>query len=173
MILTVTLLRHAKSSWGDKALADFDRPLSERGVRDAPRMAKWLRAEGVAPELVLCSTAQRTQQTLALIRPTLPNRCTVQLTKSLYMADVRTLLTAIRGAPETVRHIMLIGHNPGLEDAARTLVGAGDQALRAAMAAKFPSAGCAMITFDAAQWSAVAARAGVLTRWMTPRGLPA
>ena len=171
MTLTVTLFRHAKSSWDDVALSDFDRPLSERGERDAPRMAAWLRAEQIAPDLVLCSTAQRTQQTLALIRTAWPDRVEVRLVEALYMADASVVLASLRDAPPARRHVMVIGHNPGLEGAAKSLVGAGTANVRQTMATKFPTAACAVITFAVTAWTAVAAGGGTLTHWMTPRGL--
>ena len=69
----LTLLRHAKSDWGDPGLADFDRPLNERGRSDAPRMGKWMAVSGFVPDTVLCSTAVRTRETWALVAPALPN----------------------------------------------------------------------------------------------------
>lgn len=172
MTRTVTLLRHAKSSWGDASLADFDRPLAERGLRDAPRMAAWLAEQRIAPDLVLCSTAKRTQETLALVRSALPKDCKVESSKAFYMANAGSLLSAIRAVPNTVRHVLMIGHNPGLEDTARRLVVAGDKIMRTAMAAKFPSAGCAVIKCDVSEWADIADGAGTLVHWMTPRGLP-
>jgi phosphohistidine phosphatase len=168
--LTLSLLRHAKSSRDDATLADFDRPLSERGQRDAPRMGTWLASASV-PELVLCSTARRTQQTLALMRPALPATVKVKLTKTLYLAEANVLVKAVRAAPPEVRHVLLIGHNPGLEDMARELIGKGDAALRAALATKFPSAGCAVVTFEAKTWREIGPGQGTLVRWMTPKTL--
>ena len=173
MTLTVTLLRHAKSSWGDVVLQDFDRPLSERGVRDAPRMAAWLASVKIAPDLVLCSTAARTRQTLDAVRSALPSAVDIQFVDALYMASATTILASIRAVPVDVQHVMVIAHNPGLEQTAHKLIGAGDAQLRQALSDKFPSAGCAVIVFNQTKWSAIAEGGGTLLRWMTPRRLPA
>lgn len=104
--------RHAKSDWSDESLADFDRPLSERGRRNANKMAAWLEAQQVQPDVILCSTARRAQQTLNR----LCKDCDMQVHNldSLYLADLPTLLNEL--AKVEGERIMLIGHNPGLEN---------------------------------------------------------
>jgi len=121
---TVTLFRHAKSDWKDSAIIDdFDRPLSERGVKAAPKMGKVIRAHGLMPDIILCSPSVRTRQTLQLAAPnafeTLPE---IRFDPKLYHPDVEALLHFLRALPETVAHVMIVGHNPALTDLITLLV---------------------------------------------------
>src|SRR5262245_29809534 len=118
---TLHLLRHAKSSWDDPALPDHERPLAPRGRRDAKLIADHLLRERIAPELVLCSPALRTRQTLELVRP--PG--TIELEDALYGASSEELLARLRTVPGSVESVMLIGHNPGLQDLALDLAAGG------------------------------------------------
>jgi phosphohistidine phosphatase len=176
---TVTLFRHAKSSWtaaapGAPPPADRLRPLADRGRRDAPRMAAWFAANGIRPDRVLCSSAVRTQQTFELVRDALePAGHDAEIRDDLYLADYPHVLDVLRGLPETIHHVMLIGHDPGFHDAANHLVGAGDGPLRALLAAKFPTAGAAVIDFDCARWRSLGPGTGTLRHFMGPKRLPA
>jgi len=123
---TLYLLRHAKSSWDDPALADHDRPLAPRGLRNAAALAAHLRAEGVVPELVLCSTAQRARETLAAILPALGGDTEILVESGLYGSSAEELLARLHAVPEIVGSVMIVAHNPGLEDLASRL--AGDEA---------------------------------------------
>jgi phosphohistidine phosphatase len=118
------LLRHAKSSWDDPALADHDRPLAPRGIRAAAHVAEHLRANGIAPALVLCSTALRTRETLAALLPVLGAETDLRLEDDLYGALAGELLARLREVSDTVPAVLLIGHNPGLEDLVGLLAGA-------------------------------------------------
>jgi phosphohistidine phosphatase len=133
------LLRHAKSSWKHPELADHDRPLAGRGRRAAKAIAKHIRAEGIAPELVLCSTARRARDTLERIEPALGRR-SVKVERELYGASVRELLGRIRRVPSSVESVLLIGHNPGMQDLAAALTG---------FDGKFPTAALATIALPA------------------------
>jgi phosphohistidine phosphatase len=110
------VLRHAKSSWDDPTLDDRDRPLAPRGWRDAQRLAGFLQRESVAPALVLCSSSLRTRQTLAAILPSLEGDIRVLIEDGLYGAAVEQLLERLRALPDSVPSVMLIGHNPGLQE---------------------------------------------------------
>lgn len=117
------LLRHAKSSW-DRPLADHDRPLARRGERDAPRMADWAAEYLDPPEGVLCSTAARCRQTLAPFMPWLERAASqVRYERDLYHASGGVLNEACRAALEQQRSVMLVGHNPGLDQLLLDLVG--------------------------------------------------
>src|SRR6476619_4579368 len=105
---TLYLLRHAKSSWDDPTLSDRDRPLAPRGRRDAKRIAQHLVRLGIEPELVLCSSALRTRETLELVRPALGPTPTISLEAALYAASCDVLLERIRAVPEAVDSVMLI-----------------------------------------------------------------
>jgi phosphohistidine phosphatase len=176
---TITLLRHAKSSWmptstGGTVPSDKARPLAPRGQRDAPRMAQWMAAHGIRPDHVLCSTALRTRETLELVTDAVVAASAgVAVRDDLYLAEAGELLRIVRALPAAIGHVMLIGHDPGIHDAAQLLTGTGDPALRRHLAQKFPTASVAVIDFDAAQWRDIAFGSGRLRLFMSPRQLPA
>jgi phosphohistidine phosphatase len=161
------LLRHAKSSWADPSLADRERPLAQRGRRDAKRIAKHLRRLGCAPELVLCSSAARTRETLELMQPALGGS-TVMLEEELYAASSDELLARIRLVPDPVASVMLIGHNPGLHQLALALASAGDELER--LEAKFPTAALATLAFSKS-WSRLAPAEATLAAYVVPKQL--
>jgi phosphohistidine phosphatase len=168
---TLILLRHAKSAPAEPGQSDFDRPLSDRGNADAPRMAAWLAKAGYVPDLVLCSSAARTKATLALFQPHLPPGVPIKRLKSLYLIEANPLLQHVRLLATDINTVLLIGHNPGLEDGAQKLIGKGPKALRQAMLRKFPTAGIAVITFDDAQWADIETQTGTLAAFATPKHL--
>jgi phosphohistidine phosphatase len=169
---TLVLLRHAKSSWDQSGLDDFSRPLAERGLKAAPVMGAHLSSIGAAPELILCSTAVRTRATLDLVLPactTPPGR--ILFEDALYLASASDLLARLRTVPSNIKRVMLVGHNPGIHDLARGLAGQGARANLEALRLKFPTAGLAILTFDARSWSDVGLRTGTLTHFATPARL--
>lgn len=168
---TLHLLRHAKSSWGEPGLADHDRPLSDRGRRAASAMAAHLRRAGVAPDLVLCSSARRTVETLAAIRHSLPRTAGIETTPELYEAGASSLLDRLRAVPPAIATLMLIGHNPGLEVLAGQLAGEGsDPEARQALGRKFPTGALATLEFEG-EWRDLAWGAARLTAFVAPRDL--
>jgi phosphohistidine phosphatase len=172
-VKTLTLLRHAKSSWDDPHQRDFDRVLNDRGRRAAPRIGHYLRAEGAQFDAVICSPAARTRETLALVAEGYGAPLEAQFDERIYMASHDTLLDLVHELPDSVRSVLLVGHNPGFEDLALHLVGSGPEKLRSALAAKFPTGTLAEIGFDVDQWSGVKARTGRLLRYVRPRHLDA
>ena len=162
------LLRHAKSSWVDPTLPDRERPLAPRGRRDAKRVAKLLVRRGIEPELVLCSCAARTRETLELIRPAL-GAATVKLEAELYGASADQLLERIRAVREEVATLMLIGHNPGLQDLALVLASAGAE--RERLEVKFPTAALATLTLAERTWRRLDEGGAVLAAYVVPREL--
>ena len=166
---TIYLLRHAKSSWSDPTLPDQERPLARRGRRDAKRIARHLLRLGIMPELVLCSPAQRTRETLELVRPALGTTATVRLEAELYAASAETLLERLRAVPEEVASVMLIGHNPGLHDLALLLASAGTELER--LEAKFPTAALATLTLPRATWRRLSHADAVLAAYVVPKQL--
>lgn len=171
MPLTLTLLRHAKSLHNDASLADFDRPLAPRGESDAPRMGAWMKAHKVTPDLVLCSPSVRTRQTLALVGSSLPAGVATRFQRPLYLAEADVLLAAVLKARPSVRHLLLVGHNPGYHEFAGMLVGDGPPEARQSLAEKFPTCGCAVLRFDVEAWKDVAPKGGTLLHWMAPKRL--
>ena len=142
------VLRHAKSSWNNAHLADFDRPLAPRGRGAAEAMAEHVGSLDQPPALVLCSTARRAQDTLEPLREVLPASTEVRLEDDLYGAEAPDLLARLRTVPDDVASVMIVGHNPGLEDLVRGLGRDGDAGLIARVRAKFPTAALATLAFD-------------------------
>ena len=167
------LLRHAKSDWGTAGLRDIDRPLSSRGVRAAGDMASEIAAAGMVPDRVLCSPARRTRETLAAIRPHLRNEDEVIFVDGLYETGPRDYLGAIVNLGGDADTLMVIGHNPSIQGVALSLAGSGEPALLADVAAKYPTGGLAIITFDADDWTRVSPRKGRLVAYIKPRDLEA
>lgn len=132
---TLYLLRHAKSDWGE-ALNDFDRPLAPRGVRDAGRMAHHFQKQQIRPDVVLCSTARRARETLALLGVT-DRDGDVRFVDELYGAEPTDVLAVVRKMPNHAKSVMVVGHNPTLSDLA------GED---------LPTLGLATIKIDTKQW---------------------
>ena len=166
---TLYLLRHAKSSWADPTLPDHERPLGPRGRRDAKRIAKHLARHGIEPQLVLCSPAKRTRSTLELLRPALGATSTVRLDAALYAASADKLFERIRNVPEGVDSLMLIGHNPGLQQLALDLASTGAELEQ--LEAKFPTAALATLTLANATWSRLRQRDALLAAYVIPKQL--
>jgi phosphohistidine phosphatase len=169
---TLFLLRHAKSSWDHPGLSDFERPLAVRGERAAPRMAAFMKDEGLIPAVVLCSTARRARETWALMEEHLGGGAQVAFLDSLYGAGPGRMLEAARSHAEDRSPVMLVGHNPGMEDLAHALAGSGPETELQSLRRKYPTAGLAVIDIDVTAWSDVVAGLGVLRRFVRPRDLP-
>jgi phosphohistidine phosphatase len=170
-MLTLSLLRHAKSSWSDARLRDFERPLNERGAKAAPRMGAFMARRRLVPDLMLCSPAVRARQTLDLVRPCFHGAPRVAYEDALYLASSATMLGLIRKAPANVRHTMVIGHDPGMHTLALELAGSGPEEELQALAEKLPTAGLVLIEFEAGDWRELRSGAGRLKLFMTPKRL--
>jgi phosphohistidine phosphatase len=167
-MLTLYLLRHAKSDWSDPTLPDSMRPLSKRGRHDARLLASFFQSTPIRPKLVLCSTARRTRQTLEPLIEALGNP-TVKVEEDLYAASAEALLDRLHAVPARFDSVMLIGHNPGLQELALQLTMPGKK--RAALEAKFPTGALATINAAKAPWTKLARRSARLTAYVTPRHL--
>jgi phosphohistidine phosphatase len=170
-MLTLSLLRHAKSSWADARLRDIERPLNERGEKAAPRVGAFMARRDLIPDLILCSPAVRTRQTLDLVLPYLKAAPTVVYEDALYLASPATLLKRIHQVGSRVRHTMLVGHDPGMHLLALELAGSGPDEDLHALAEKFPTAGLAVIVFEARSWTKVKAGGGRLELFAAPKRL--
>ena len=169
---TILLLRHAKSALGEPAQADRDRPLSRRGVQAAQLMANHLLAKAPLPDLILCSTATRTRQTLAaLVERLSPPAPPIALEPGLYLASEDVLLKRLRDLPATVGTVLMIGHNDGLWQAAEALAGHGKATLLAALREKFPTGALATLKADIERWADLKAGAATLVAFACPRDL--
>lgn len=163
---TLLLLRHAKSSWTDPQLNDFDRPLARRGRIAASAVGRYLAEAGLVPDLIICSAAQRTRETLALLLPSLPGEMRVEVETGLYEADPQDILDRVQRIADGVERVLVVGHNPGMEQLADELTASGDESARSRMAEKFPTAALAVITFDAKRWADVRPGTGTLRRFV-------
>ncbi len=164
------LLRHAKSDWPD-GIADPERPLAHRGRLAAPRIGQYLAQEALMPDRVLVSPARRTRETWELVAPQLPGIPHVLSEPRLYEASATRLLSLLREQPASAHALMLVGHNPGTEDLADTLVGGGPGIARESMQEKFPTGAFAVIDLPIDDWADVVPETGRLDRFVTPRGL--
>lgn len=165
------LLRHAKSD-RPPGVSDLDRPLNARGQRDAPRMGAYLAAEDLRADAVVVSPALRTRQTWEGVQPAL-NGPQPEIVSSIYEAPETALLAVARGAPKAAASLLMIGHNPGLQDLALYLVGAGDKSGRKRLGYEFPTAAIAVIDFEADSWDGLKAGSGRLERFVAPKDLEA
>ncbi|RVD43075.1 MAG: histidine phosphatase family protein [Mesorhizobium sp.] len=163
------VLRHAKSSWDDPKLADFDRPLGPRGLKTAPLMGRELSRRGWLPDLALVSAALRTRDTWRLVAAELPKSAAAEFTDALYEAAAVDVLAVVRKADAA--SLLVLGHNPGLEDFARRLAGSGSdaRALRK-LEEKFPTAALARFVFKG-DWADLGFGGARLTHCIRPKEL--
>ena len=173
----LSLLRHAKSSWDDPTLPDHERPLNPRGIKAANRISRYLLEEGLLPDLVLSSDSVRTRATAALLFTPLEKPApAIVYTNDLFLADPDQILAVVRREAALLekappRHIMVIGHNPGLQQLALALPSSGRRPDVEHLALKYPTAALAHFTFDAKNWQAIAPGRAVLERFVTPKSL--
>ncbi|MFD2051605.1 SixA phosphatase family protein [Mesorhizobium calcicola] len=163
------LLRHAKSSWGDPGLADFDRPLAGRGLKAARLMGRELAARDWLPDLALVSAALRSRDTWRLVAAELPAHPRVAFANALYDASAADILSQIRQASASGGSLLVVGHNPGLEDLANQLAAPESEAkARKRLEEKFPTAALARFVFEG-DWSGLSSAR--LTHCLWPRDL--
>jgi phosphohistidine phosphatase len=163
------LLRHLKSSWDDPDLADHDRPLAPRGRKAGILLQEFLRTQAIRPDLVMVSSARRARETLDALQPweTPPQ---VEIGSALYHASPETILDLIRAAPKAARVLLVIGHNPGLQDFAVLLCADRGGALARRMAESFPTGALAQFDLDR-PWAHLEMGGGKVTGFVTPKAL--
>lgn len=157
---TLFLLRHAKSSWKETDIADFDRPLNERGRRSAPFMGRLLRERGLLPDLIISSPAKRARKTAKLIREAADVDIPVVFDERIYEASPNTLMQVAGDADDYVNALMFVGHNPGMEGLIRVLTNQIEP---------MPTAALAVVDLDIDSWKDVAAGRGTLRDVIRPR----
>jgi phosphohistidine phosphatase len=170
MTKSLYLLRHAKSSWDDPTMADHDRPLARRGRRASKTMAEHLRSERITPALVLCSSSARTRETLARVSAGFDGESNVKVEteRGIYGASAEELLQRLRLVPDEIESVMLIGHQPGLQDLALELAGGGAHLER--LSEKFPTA--ALVTLKLpGTWRELSPDSANLVAFVKPREL--
>lgn len=165
------LLRHAKSSWDDPALADFDRPLAPRGLKAAPLMGRELARRDWLPDLALVSPALRTRETWRLVSAELPARVPVEFAEGLFDATAGDILAEVQQAMASAGCLLVLGHNPGLEDLARRLAGPrSDAGARRKLEEKFPTGALARFVVDDG-WADLAFGTARLMHCIRPKDL--
>jgi len=167
MPLTLILTRHTKSDWGDAGLRDHDRPLNERGLRAAPRVGAFLRREAYVPDVVLCSTARRTQETWAGIASQLAAPPDPIFSRAIYEAMPADILTAIRACEGQT--LAVIGHNPGIGSLAWSLA---QEPPRHDKFSTYPTGATTVFLFDADSWADIGPGAGKVLAFTVPKDLP-
>jgi phosphohistidine phosphatase len=138
------LLRHAKSSWAEPGLSDYDRPLNDRGKRDAPRVGEVLLERGLSPGLVLSSSAKRARKTAQKVLDASGLKVELRLLDELYLAAPEAYICELQNLPEDIQQVLVVGHNPGLEELLRSLVGRHEH---------LPTAALVLIELPIAEWS--------------------
>lgn len=167
------LLRHAKATPAESSVEDYDRTLMLSGMQDAAAMARYLRRTGYAVEAIVCSAAARTTQTAELVLHELTAE--IDYRENLYLADPARILAAVRATPAAVSSLMVVGHNPGLEESAALLarepVRRKERARHEALEEKFPTCALAILDFDVGRWRDVAQGSGRLVDFVRPRDI--
>jgi phosphohistidine phosphatase len=162
----LVLVRHAKAAVGSP---DFERPLSERGQRDAAAIGRWLREHGIAPDRIVVSPATRALQTLERLAAAFDPLPTHEVDSRIYDNSVRELLTIARETSPDTHTVVLVGHSPSMHQLAASLDdGSGDPAARATLADKFPTSAVAVFAVD--EWAALSFGAATLLHLDAPRG---
>jgi phosphohistidine phosphatase len=171
---TIFLLRHAKSDWGNPALKDHERSLNERGQEAAPRMAEYIKSKRYKPDIVLCSAARRTVETYDLVKSALGD-APVKFEESLYLAEMRNLIERINWLDDALTSVLMIGHNPGLEQLANVLTRSpekeDEEKLHKRMRDKFSTASFVVIKMPVDAWRDVKPGIGKLKDFMRPKDL--
>ncbi|OYY64610.1 histidine phosphatase family protein [Sphingomonas sp. 28-62-11] len=174
---TLTLLRHAKSGWDDPVARDFDRALNARGKRGAAQIGQYLADHGLVYDYILASPAVRVTQTLDCLASNYTLAVSPEWERRIYLASAATLLELVAALPDSANNVLLVGHNPGLEDLVLMLVPVGADAqdaqpsLRDAVEIKFPTASLAELQVDCATWAEFPALPATLSRFVRPRDL--
>ncbi len=162
------LLRHAKSSWDVPALDDHDRPLSARGMKAARVVASEIARQRISVDLVLCSSAARARQTLEVIVPALAEPLDIRIDPELYAAGAGDLLGRLRGLDEETRTVLVVGHNPALEELTEQLAGDGEPQALEQLRRKFPTGALATLT-TGRSWGDLGPGAAYLESLFLPR----
>jgi phosphohistidine phosphatase len=157
---TLYLLRHAKSSWDDPNLADFDRPINQRGIAAAHFMGELMAGNGHIPDEIVSSPAKRAIQTATLLKESAGFNAAIRLDERIYEASPHTLFQVISELRENADPVLLIGHNPGFEGTVAYLTGT---------MVPMPTAGLAVIEFDIEKWSDIEAGIGTLIDVIRPK----
>ncbi|MFI9650255.1 SixA phosphatase family protein [Streptomyces sp. NPDC052040] len=162
----IVLLRHAKADWPQ--VADHERPLADRGRKDAPVAGRKLADTGIPFDLALCSTATRTRETWKLAVQELPHRPKTAYEERIYDASPGELIALLNETPDDVRNVVLIGHNPGIHGLTEVLSGSAEAEARERLERRgFPAAAFAVLSFDGS-WKSLEPGTATLADYWTP-----
>jgi len=167
----LTVLRHAKSSWDDSHLEDFNRPLNERGWEAARRMGRELEKRGMKFDLVIASPAARVRETIDGLTEELELNVEIRFEPRMYGASEETLLKIVRDLPESAHAPLLVGHNPGLQQLVVELTQKDNNGLRSRAQHKFPTAALATIELPERRWAQVKPGRGTIAELILPKEL--
>jgi phosphohistidine phosphatase len=171
---TLLLMRHAKSDWSRGDASDFDRPLNKRGRHAASLMGEYLKAMNVVPGLALVSAAVRTRETWERIAAEFPAAQGAMETRDeLYLAQPPAILAAVSSAPESVKTLLVLGHNPGIAQSVGLIANANSEssAMLASVREKFPTGAIAQLTLTDILWAEIRPATGQLVTFTTPKTL--
>ncbi|HZP70773.1 MAG TPA: histidine phosphatase family protein [Pseudolabrys sp.] len=167
------LFRHAKAERSVPGTEDRARRLIERGQTDAAKIGAYMASHALIPDRVMTSPSVRTQETWKLAASSFPSVPAATAVDALYDATPQSILGVIRGVPQSVRNLLIVGHNPGLQAIALLLIASGDIEARERLREKFPTAGLVVIEFAFEDWSKLHPKSGRLERFVTPKSLAA
>ena len=168
---TLTVMRHAKSSWDDSRLNDFDRPLNARGRKSARAMGKELKHRGFRFDQVIASPAMRVRETLNDFADGYGDELDIEFRPEIYESTVDRLLRLVREIPESVKAPLLVGHNPGLQDLLVALTEDDGDKLRHRVSGKFPTAAVATLRFPTSRWADIEPGSGEIAELIVPKDL--
>lgn len=166
------LMRHAKSSWAEPGLEDWERPLNQRGREAATLLGRYLKDRGACLDVAICSAAARTMETLERLLEAYPGPVTGYSDQSLYLCSGRHLVIALAALPEKTREVLVVAHFPGVQEAALALAGSGTVGQNInRLRKKFPTGAIATLEIDSDSWDASGWRKTKLTDFVTPKTL--
>lgn len=172
MTKTLTLLRHAKSGWDDPVARDFDRPLNKRGEKAARLIGQYMKQHDMRFDCLIASPAVRVIETLDHVADGYGEHLEPVWERRIYLASSATLMDVLRDRDDDVQNVLMVGHNPGMEDMVLDLVPEGkDDALRDQIYEKYPTAAIAQIEIDIGSWKDIECGKGTLKLFVRPRDL--
>ncbi len=167
---TILLLRHAKSDWGDPSLTDFDRPLAKRGLKDAPRMGEVIQKFDHVPDLILSSPAERAKQTTEIVADTCGYSRSIEWVEGFYTGGSDETFTALQNLPDKIERVMVVGHNPTMEEVAALLLSADvEDEWRDEWAIRIPTAGLLCLDVNIFEWATLEPGEAVLRWYLIPK----
>jgi phosphohistidine phosphatase len=167
----LAVLRHAKSSWADPGMADFDRPLNERGRKAARLIGREMTARKMRFDCVLASPAERVRETIRGVQEEYRLEPAVRFEQRIYEAGARTVVDLVKGLPDDCESVLLVGHNPGLHELVLDLADRDEHGFRDRIRGKFPTAALASVELPVKTWRNLQAGTGKIVELILPREL--